>query len=543
MQSFLNLFVENIDHGKCDTTEQILNEESDGFIKGYFKARGMVEYFQEQEIFLSEKFSQNDQPTRKLEGNEMKYSSRNVYTFVPIPSSDYSNFDYDVESSISYIDTFPLVFDKFNECLLKIYDFTTDLSECVNSLETKSREILSNNVKSSRSLSCFHIQAAINDIKINELIEVLSVVEIQEISDSESGFGMVWHLDNSELNTHKGNMKRRLVLHVVSFKRISNFSPVICPEICFNGYLGEFNSPLKTSELLQKMVEYKCPDLKDISSLYSAMVEYVSNELCYGNRLLSEYILMSICHRRKLDLDTEIEGVTNPPQVVLHISMCNKEFSKRLYSFFQSHLPRMFWIGADVSNLNNSDITPYFDVESDKFVTGALQIPLLRNLIVVDETSLEEGQLSAKGIENISNLSSLTNFGYVNYNFTNYQVPIRTESNYIILTTGEKSVFSGQSDIKIPLEICDNNTISDLKLTHETNALSQYETYISSNLRLYLSIVGSCVESFEFDEQTKDFIAETFVNIRQKPSFAKLIHPSTLHIWIMLSRTQALMND
>lgn len=552
MLSFINTFIEHIDCGECSTDELLSNEETDRFIKGHFRARGMIEYFQEQEVYISEKDSENDQlehsnfgdarfsGKRELAG---KYSSRNVYRFVPIPSDNGLCREDGLEGRKEHMGCFSMIYDKFGECVVKMYDFTVEFPEGVFLTQYESREVLSKHIK--------NLKGPLNtsDIKINELIEVLSIVEFQDISDSEYLYGMEGQLNDGELKECVEATRKRIVLHAISFKRISNYSSIACLNIGYDGFLGEFHSPSKTCNLLGKMLEHKYPELKDISGLYYGMVKYIADQVCCGNRLLSEYILMCISSRRQLDLDTKIEATSNdissPPQIVLHISMCNGEFVKQLYSFLKNHLPRLLWINANVSVLNDVNFTPYFDVEKDKFVTGILQIPLLRNLIVVDETSLEEGQLSAKGLENISNISHLTNFGYVNYDFSNYQVPIKAESNYIILTTGKKSIFSNQSFISIPLEAKDLETSinhSDIHDKYGADSCSHYKADLSSILKLYVSIVGSCVEMLELDEQTRDFIAETFVNIRQKLDSGKQIHPSILHIWIMLARTQALMN-
>lgn len=559
MLSFLNTFIEHIEYGKCNIDELLSSEETGHFVNGHFRARGMIEYFQEQEVYVSEKdpgscelsYSdfKGDRFARKHELAD-KYSSRSVYRFVPIPLDNGprcgDGFEYGEDPTEE--DSFPLVYGKFGECVVKMYDFTVELPEGVCLTEDESRRALSEHLGSLKNPLDTTRRESTSDIKINELIEVLSVAELQAIDDPECLFEREGQLNNDELDKRTEATRKRVVLHAISFKRISNYSPVASLDIGYNGFLGEFHPPSETCKLLRKMVDHKYPDLKDVSGLYCGMVEYIADQVCCGNRLLSEYILMCISSRRKLDLDTKVEdasgSVLNPPQIILHVSMCNSEFVKKLHSFLQSHLPRLLWINANVSAMNDVNFTPYFDVEKDKFVTGVLQLPLLRNLIVVDETSLEEGQLSAKGLESISNISLLTNFGYVNYNFANYQVPIKTESNCIILTTGQKSIFSNQSYLSIPLKAKDSETgtnCSNLRNEYGVD-IYNYRANLSFMLKLYVSIVGSCVEMLEFDEQTRDFIAETFVNVRQKLDSDKQIHPSILHAWIMLARTQALMN-
>ncbi|OII73768.1 uncharacterized protein cubi_03566 [Cryptosporidium ubiquitum] len=560
MRSLLNTFIQHLNDGECDINELISNGTIEQSAKGYFVARGMIEYFQEQEVFISkndfdnEKFPRHgitdafDYSAQKYK-NDKVYNSRSLYRFVPVPFENQLYWDNNLEGRTNHIDYFSDIYKKFDECIIKIYDFTVELPQYICSIEVESREIFSKYINSYANKSNINKQGNKNDIKINELVEVLTTVELENLNSSDYMSGMEEKLDGNNLKTFISNTQRRLVLHVISFKRISNYSPIFCPEIGYDGFLGESYSPLKTCEFLGRLVENKYPSLSGIPELYNISVQYISNEICNGNNLLSEYILMCICSRQKLKFEADTENtqncITNPPQIVLHITMCNKEFVEKLKSFLLNHFPRLLWINANTSNLNYGRLTPYFDSENDCFVTGTLQIPLLRNLIVLDETSLEEGELSEKGLENISNISLLTNYGYVNYGFTNYKIPMKTESNYIILTSNKKSIFTSTSSISICMDSKDFEANTDClnpqnKFGIETSHFSKFN--FSSILKLYISIVGSCVEMLDFDKQTQDYIVEEFVNIRQRSNLSSLVHASTLHTWIMLARTQALMN-
>ncbi|KAH8583316.1 conserved eukaryotic protein that shares a domain with several MCM8 [Cryptosporidium sp. chipmunk genotype I] len=559
MLSLLSAFIEQLNHGECDISELISHRKIERSVKGYFIARGMVEYFQEQEFFLLKKgFEDGNFPSsdiffgyedlaRNSQQNGNNYSSRNVYRFVPIPFENRLHWNYNFANKVNDKDYFSDVYHKFDECIMNIYDFTVELPEHNCSIEVETKKIFSNYMINSTNELRIN-QGTKNDIKINELLEALTIVELQSLNKYEDLFEMEEKLDHIKLEKFSSRTRGRLVLHVISFKRISNYSPIFCPEIEYYGFLGEFYCPLRTCKLLERLVKYKYPNLDGISGLYNISVEYIANEICDGNYLLSEYILMCICNRQKLKFKPDSENtpnyISNPPQIVLHISMCNNVFVKKLSSFLLNHLPRLIWINADISTLNNGDLTPYFDTERDRFITGILQVPLLRNLIVIDETSLEEGELSEKGLENMSNISFLTNFGYVNYGFTSYQVPIKTESNYIILTSNEKSIFTNKSNFSIRMNTKYTKKNDGLNPQNKLGIMipNFSEANFSSVLRLYFSIVGSCVEMLEFDEQVQDYIAETFVNIRQRSSLSNLVHTSSLHTWIMLARTQALMN-
>ncbi|CUV07888.1 unnamed protein product [Cryptosporidium hominis] len=560
MLNLLNKFVEQLNYGKCDINRLISDEKIKQPIKGYFIARGMIEYFQEQELFISNEEFDHGSPAssdifygcnnlaRKNQRNGNSYSFRNVYRFVPIPFENRLHWNHNFVEKENDQDYFSNVYHKFDECMVKTYDFTVELPECISLIEVETRKAFFDYMIGTTSKLKIN-QGTTNKLKINELLEILTTVEIQDLDNFEYLSEMEEKLYNNKLIKLSQRTQRKLVLHVISFKRISNFSSIFCKEIEYYGFLGEFYSPSRTCKLLERLVKYKCPNLNGISDLYNISIEHIANEICDGNYLLSEYILLCICSRQKLEFKAYEENISDCisklPQIVLHISMCNKEFVERLNSFLLNHLPRLNWINVDISTLNNGRLTPYFDVEEDRFVTGILQVPLLRNLIVINETSLEDGKLSEKGLENISNISLLTNFGYVNYGFTNYKVPIKTESNYIILTSNEKSIFANKSNLSISLNAKyaeENNGILNPQNKSGNVVPNCSEANFSFVLKLFISIVGSCVDMLEFDEQTQDYIAETFVNIRQTSNICNLIHATSLHTWIMLARVQALMN-
>ncbi|POM84832.1 putative alanine racemase family protein [Cryptosporidium meleagridis] len=561
MFNLLNKFVEQLNYGKCDINRLISEEKIKQPIKGYFIARGMIEYFQEQELFISNEefdhgsharsdiFYEYNDLARKNQGNGSSYSFRNVYRFVPIPFENRLHWNHDFVENENNRDYFSSVYHNFDECMVKTYDFTLELSECTSSIEVETRKIFFDYMIDSTSKLKIDKETT-NNLKINELLEVLTIVEFQDLNNFEYLSDMEEKLYSDKLIKLNQRTQRKLVLHVISFKRISNYSSIFCKEIEYDGFLGEFYSPSRTCKLLERLVKYKFPNLNGISDLYNIFIEYIANEICNGNYLLSEYILLCICSRQKLEFKAYEEHasdcISTLPQIVLHISMCDKEFVKRINSFLLNHLPRLNWINVDISNLNNGRLTPYFDVEGDRFVTGILQVPLLRNIIVINETSIEDGELSEKGLKNISNISLLTNFGYVNYDFTNYQVPIKTESNYIVLTSNEKSIFANKSNLTISLNAKyaeENNGTLNLRNKSGNMVPNCSEAEFSFLLKLFISIVSSCVEMLEFDEQTQDYIAETFVNIRQTSNICNLINTSSLHTWIMLARVQALMND
>ncbi|KAF7456525.1 Mini-chromosome maintenance complex-binding protein [Cryptosporidium felis] len=555
MIGLLKAIRDSLEKGQSDPRDVISGEVAGCEPTGYVKIKGMVEYFKEQEIFAFPEAGLASQqelppfesvcngPTRGGRKKIREFGSRNVYTFSSVPFETIGEWTLGSDE-ITYQEQFYNTYGGFKDCVAKFYDFTIEFPESSDSIEILSKDrFLQEPEDLLHSLSSSGVAG--HDIMVNELLEIFSIVEFQDLEDTlENPFEVSYFQGNQNLVRSETKGPFRLVLHVFAFKKISNYSPVKCPAIRYDGFLGKFQSPLETCRFLDGLS--KCENLKSetVSDIYEIMIEYISTKVCNGNYLLSEYILLCISNRQKLqqdvDEDDSINKLSSSP-MVLHISMCSREFIGRLREFLTKHLPRLLWLNVDLSTLNDSKLTPYFDVEEDKFVTGALQVPLMRNLIVVDETTLEEGKLTEKGVENMSNIVSLVNSGIVKYGFPSYDIPIKSEANFIVLTSKMRSIFCKQSDISVRMD-GQNSRVGNSGLGAARKVSHISEINISSNLIVYLSIVGSCVDMLEFDDKTREYIADSFARIRQRFNSENRIHPGILHMWMMMARTQALLN-
>ncbi|KAH7647857.1 hypothetical protein FG379_000484 [Cryptosporidium bovis] len=546
--------LEALNTGYTSLDEIMSKREFGGKIGGYTRMRGMIRYFLEQEIyvhslidsqsndeFLLDPFSCESFDEHRSQFKIGRFGSRNVYTFASIPTNTlFGTYFLDVNSEdLSYN---PCE-DKFEDCVIKLYDFTKELDSFEDFENFNLSEEFSRVKNSSLNYSDSKSQV-LHEVKLNEMLDIISIVEFKDVNEKNDDILLENHFDSKERNTCKyveeKESRYSLTFHVISYKKIPSYSPIRCVEVGYDGFKGNVLPPKHVCEILNSLIKIKFPNLETVADLYNMAVNYIAKSVCEDNYVLAEYILLCICNRRKLQFESrnEVDNHYKLPPIVLHISFCDKGFVKRLREFLQRNISRITWLDLDISTINNSHITPHFDEEKNKFITGSLQFPLYRNIVVIDETTLQEGELASRGIENMSNVASLVNYGRVNYGFPAYQVPIETETNNIILSDNGKSVVCSQLDISIS---------SKYKVTAkgkiENKEPFNLERELINYLGLYISIVSSCEEMIHFDKSTQEYIADKFVEIRQKLSPGDTqIHPSIIHNWILLSRTQALLN-
>ncbi len=87
-----------------------------------------------------------------------------------------------------------------------------------------------------------------------------------------------------------------------------------------------------------------------------------------------------------------------------------------------------------IENLNKSNLIPCKDYDKNKLITGMLQLPQNFQL-VLDETTLNPGELSAKGLMNFNAIKDIIQSQKLNYDFNYHHQEFPT--NIRVLTLSE----------------------------------------------------------------------------------------------------------
>ena len=127
-----------------------------------------------------------------------------------------------------------------------------------------------------------------------------------------------------------------------------------------------------------------------------------------------------------------------------------------------------------IDSLNKSNLIPNKDYNKDRLITGMLQLPNNFSLIL-DETVLNAGELTPKGLLNINSLKDIIRWQKINYDFSYHQQEFQTNMRILILSE-TKSI--------LPVSIL-NKMVSFLSWFHWFLYLS---LMLSSSWKLMLNI-------------------------------------------------------
>lgn len=174
-------------------------------------------------------------------------------------------------------------------------------------------------------------------------------------------------------------------------------------------------------------------------------------EICTGSPLVSEllfYLLISSIQERSTLLGA------------LPINLMNVTSIDSLKSSLQS-LTRLVCLEFSLSFMNNSSLTPTKDPETERLEPSFLQVPN-NTLVIIDETKMAPGTLTAKGLNNLDVLMQAIHSQSLVYNFGFSQINFPTDLRFLVCSTG-KSMLKISTAISIDrlnsYEFCEEDRI------------------------------------------------------------------------------------
>ena len=123
-------------------------------------------------------------------------------------------------------------------------------------------------------------------------------------------------------------------------------------------------------------------------------------------------------------------------------------YSKRLSKAIQTLVCKSKYLTITVENLNKTVFVPKKDYETNRLETGMLQLTAHTHLLL-DETAMENGQLDAEGVRNLTALGNLISWQKVGYNFSFHNIDFLTDVPVIVMSEGRSIL---PSDVSVMLK-------------------------------------------------------------------------------------------
>ncbi|XP_054798826.1 mini-chromosome maintenance complex-binding protein [Prosopis cineraria] len=201
---------------------------------------------------------------------------------------------------------------------------------------------------------------------------------------------------------------------------------------------------LAVSDFLQNntIIEPKSHLIKEIRE---ALLRHLTSVL--GNdAVAAHFLLLHLLSRVHARADTLAVG-----KLSLNLTCFSKEtmstFGNLLILSVENLLPFTHYMPLTVEYLNTTALAPRKDYDTNRLVTGVLQLAEGSHLIV-DETKLEAGTLNSLGVENARLLRNLMELQKLEYDFKYYRMEMATDVQLLVMSEGKSNILP--ADVVVP---------------------------------------------------------------------------------------------
>ncbi|XP_012058308.1 PREDICTED: mini-chromosome maintenance complex-binding protein [Atta cephalotes] len=241
-----------------------------------------------------------------------------------------------------------------------------------------------------------------------------------------------------------------------------------------------------------------------LHALIRGDLHIILSQLLFGDTLAADYMishLLSMVYLRKesFNLFTYPLNITNFP--------ANKTFPKEFYNFLKLFVKKSHFLEITLENLNELALIPKKDYECNRLTSGILQLSDNTHLIL-DETGLNSGTLTATGRENYQALSDLLMFQKLKYDFQFYTIEYETDIP-ILIFSDVKSFVPCPTQVVLNVDAETENLYSQV-----TEAAHQYlkDDNRLVNIRQYIETLKN-TRPFNLTEGMTKIIQKDFVKL------------------------------
>ncbi|KAH8238961.1 hypothetical protein KR038_010558 [Drosophila bunnanda] len=186
---------------------------------------------------------------------------------------------------------------------------------------------------------------------------------------------------------------------------------------------------------------------------------------------------------------------------------CLQNYTTKLYQVLELLLPASHYLPMTLETMNTSAFAPKKDYETNKLVSGLLQLAPHTHL-VLDETCMKQGKLEANGVHAVQHLAHLINNQELKCDFQYYQIDYQANIPVLVLSEGRSML---PSDFVVPIN-ADAKSVElldeSLKAAHhylQPARLQQFRKYLTT----------ARISQFSVSEEHTEMIQQEFVDMRK----------------------------
>jgi len=314
------------------------------------------------------------------------------------------------------------------------------------------------------------------DIKMQDLVEFIGVVSLDPGMAAEDETG---EDDMMTMTTNPSMPPPSMVprLHVLSFTKMTHNNPLL---------------PLTSVPGAEEVARVELHTL-----LTSCLL---------GDRLAADYLLLHLLSRVYSRKDVLVLGKMS---VNLHNMTSHEDWPRRLSTILSLVTTNSHYLPLTRDTLDTVSFSPRKDYETNRLVAGTLQLAPGTHLLL-DETAMTDGQLSAPGVRNLTSLGNLITWQKLEYDFEFQKMEYDSDVPCLVMSEGRSML---PSDVQVMVKPDDVEVRQDLISKTFSDVGAALNTDLLNRIRRYIT---SCRHGdFDLTEQVMKAVQDDFVSMRQ----------------------------
>ncbi|KAG8034980.1 hypothetical protein G9C98_008056 [Cotesia typhae] len=287
---------------------------------------------------------------------------------------------------------------------------------------------------------------------------------------------------------------------------------------------------IKINQLVEKIFYKNYNSIISKVNLIRSDLHLVLSQLLFGDELAANYVICNLLSGIYTRKDYLCLG--NFPLNITGFSVDKfPYFTNNFYDTLKLFVTKSHLFQCTLDNLNNLNLVPRKDYDSDQLISGILQLSNNTHLIV-DETKLIPGQVTVNGKNNYKAITDLIKFQKINYDFKYYTIEYETDIPVLILSQVKSFI---PCAMEIPLIINQETDKVYQQIIEATKYFLKNPERLN-NIRGYLELLKK--NQFKLKDDITDIIQEDFVDLRRIDN--KLINADSLHQLMVFARFMAI---
>lgn len=340
-------------------------------------------------------------------------------------------------------------------------------------------------------------------LRLSDTVEIVGVLCINpEMANLEPSRGDVLGSDARQPST-------ALVprLHAITVRKLPFFHPLV-----------PFTPDWLTEARLAAAYQANLAAPGALAAARAAAVAQLKRQLG-GDTLAAEYVLMLMASRSFSKIGDKALGAWS-----LNLSRWPQGLEVRNFSQAASELvPRAVHLSLNGAALNQQRWKPTKDFQANRLVAGQLQLAP-GSLLVLDETELTEGQVSAQGVKALGAISTLVTDQNLVCDFQAYDVKVPLELSCLLVSKG-KSIVKGVEAV-LPMQPQATPPAA------AAQGIPPPEPAALDAARLLLGLVTRQPKAINIPDAVATRISADFSSVRR----ASDVPQELCHTWLALSR-------